>query len=186
NMPSKGSGITDEEKRALEGKYIVWELWDKQNDQVCFLSPSAKVPLRIEAPFISLKDFWPTPRPLWATMTGDSTIPIPDYKYYQDQAEEINDLTRRIGKMTDSLKLVGFYPKGSEATEEIEKALNPGVENKMIGVEAWAAFAEKGGVQSIVFLPLKDVLAAIQGCVELRKQLIQDVYEITGLSDIMR
>lgn len=184
NVPK--SAITEEERKALEGKYTVWEIWDKTGNQVLFISPTAATPLRVEPPFLDLEDFWPCPKPLWSTTTTDSLIPIPDYKYYQDQAEEIDDLTRRIASMTDSLKVVGFYPKGSEATFEIEKALNPGVENKMIGVEAWAAFSERGGVQSIQFLPLKDVIGTIQACVELRKQLIQDVYEITGLSDIMR
>jgi hypothetical protein len=39
---------------------------------------------------------------------------------------------------------------------------------------------------TIVWLPLADVVAAIQALVLLRKQLIDDVYQITGLSDIMR
>ena len=184
NVPK--SGIGEEEKKALEGKYTVWEIWDKAKGNVCFISPTAKVPLEEGPPFLELDGFWPTPRPIWSTTTTDSTIPVPDYKYFQDQAEEIDDLTRRIGALTDGLKLVGFYPKGSEAVTEIENALLPTTENKMIGVESWAAFSEKGGIKSIVFLPIEEVVATIQACVELRRQLIQDVYEITGISDIMR
>lgn len=185
NVPKSGT-ITEEEKKALEGKYTIWELWSKDENTVCFLSPSAKEPLEILRPFLDLASFWPTPRPMFATLTTDSLIPVPDYKYYQDQAEEIDDLTRRIGALTDSLKLVGFYPKGSEASTEIEKALDPTTENRMIGVESWAAFSEKGGIKSIVFLPIEEVAKTITACVELRRQLIQDVYEITGISDIMR
>lgn len=184
NLPR--SGISEQERKTMEGKFSVWEIWDKRRRRVCFITPTATIPLEESDPFLDLDGFWPTPRPIYSTMTTDSLIPVPDYKYYQDQAEEIDDLTRRIAALTDGLKLVGFYPKGSEAATEIENALLPTTENKMIGVEAWAAFSEKGGIKSIVFLPIQEVVETIKACVELRTQLIQDVYQITGISDIMR
>ena len=184
NVPK--SNISEEDRKVNEGKYTVWEIWDKSRKRVCFICPTAKQPLEEGEPFVNLDGFWPCPRPIYSTMTTDSLIPVPDYKYYQDQAEEIDDLTRRIASLTDSLKLVGFYPGGSEASTEIEKALMPGVENRMIKVESWAAFAEKGGVKAIVFLPIQEVVETIKACVELRRELINDVYQITGISDIMR
>lgn len=185
NVPK--TGLTDAEKKALEGKYSVWEIWDKTTAKVYFIAPSAKKPLEVVDPLYQLKDFFPTPMPLYASMTSDSLVPVPDYKFYQDQAEEIDDLTRRIASLTDSLKLVGFYPKGAEdASQAIETALSPHVENKMIGIESWAAFGERGGANAIIFLPIKQVADTITACVELRRQLIEDVYQITGLSDILR
>jgi hypothetical protein len=182
----KNSTMTEDERRALEGKYAIWEIWDKVTQKVYFITPSSEEPLEISEPFLQLTGFWPCPQPIYATMTTDSMIPVPDYKYYQDQAEEIDDLTRRISSLTDSLKVVGFYPRGQEDSAAIESALAPGTENKMIGVESWAAFAEKGGGKAIIFLPIDMVVSVIQACVELRQQLIQDVYQITGISDIMR
>jgi hypothetical protein len=185
NVPKQG--LTDAEKKALEGKYSVWEIWDRTAAKVFFIAPSGKKPLEVADPLYTLKGFWPCPRPLFATLTSDSLIPVPDYRYYQDQAEEIDDLTRRIASLTDSLKLVGFYPKGAEdSTAAIETALSPNVENKMIGIESWAAFGERGGANAIIFLPIKQVADTITACVELRRQLIDDVYQITGLSDILR
>jgi len=182
----KSSTMTEDERRALEGKYAIWEIWDKITQKVYFITPSSDEPLEVSEPFLQLTGFWPCPQPIYATMTTDSMIPVPDYKYYQDQAEEIDDLTRRISSLTDSLKVVGFYPRGAEDSAAIESALAPGTENKMIGVESWAAFAEKGGGKAIIFLPIDMVVSVIQACVELRQQLIQDVYQITGISDIMR
>jgi len=182
----RSSGMTDDERKALEGKYAIWEIWDRTQEKVIFLTPSSDETLEIIDPYLTLTDFWPMPEPIYATMTTDSMVPVPDYQYYQDQAEEIDDLTRRISSLTDSLKVVGFYPRGQEDSAAIEKALEPGVENRMIGVESWAAFAEKGGGKAIIFLPIDMVVAVIQACVELRQQLIQDVYQITGISDIMR
>lgn len=186
NVPKTGTQSEDE-KKALEGKYSVWEIWDKTSRKVIFITSGCKEPLEIVDPFLTLESFWPCPKPLYATLTTDSLIPIPDYKYYQDQAEEIDDLTRRISSLTDSLKVVGFYPRGAEdASTAIERALKPEVENEMIGVESWAAFSEKGGAGGIIFLPIKQVADTIKACVELRRQLIDDVYQITGLSDIQR
>jgi hypothetical protein len=56
----------------------------------------------------------------------------------------------------------------------------------MIPVPSWAAFADKGGAGQIQYLPVKDVAFIIESCVQLRKQLLDDIYQITGLSDIMR
>jgi hypothetical protein len=68
--------------------------------------------------------FFPCPKPAFGTLRPNSLIPIPDYVYYQDQAEEIDDLTDRIANLLDSLKLVGFYPAGpsTEGAEAIEIA----------------------------------------------------------------
>jgi hypothetical protein len=39
---------------------------------------------------------------------------------------------------------------------------------------------------AVLMWPVTDVIVALQGCMEVRRQVIQDVYEITGISDIMR
>ena len=114
---------------------------------------------------------------------------MPDYVYYQDQAEEIDDLTRRIGGLTDALKLTGFYPAGAEGdiSTAIEKALSPGSSNQMIPVPSWAAFVQGGGVKQLIeWLPVDMVVQVLKGCIELRTQMIEDVYQITGISDILR
>jgi hypothetical protein len=174
---------TDAEKQAT-----VYEIWCKSKKMVYWVAKSATMALDVGPPPLDLKDFWPCPKPLFATLTNKHCIPTPDYVYYQDQAEEITRLTKRIDKLTDCLKLVGFYPAGptSEGRAEIERALNANVENKLIPVPSWAAFAEKGGVGQIQYLPIDQVIKVLQACVELRKQLLSDVYQITGLSDIMR
>lgn len=166
----------------------VYELWCKSRGAVYWLARTAKAALEVGEPPLRLKNFWPAPKPVFATLTNESCIPTPDYVYYQDQAEEITRLTRRIDKLTDSLKLVGFYPKGpsGEGANEIERALTPGFENKMVPIPSWAAFAEKGGVNAIVWLPMKDIAFIIEACVKLRQQLLSDVDQITGINDIER
>ena len=54
-------------------------------------------------------------------------------------------------------------------------------------MDSWAAFAERGGVKGLIeWIPLDMVMGALQGCIGARKQLIDDVYQVTGIADIMR
>ena len=65
--------------------------------------------------------------------------------------------------------------------------LTEGVDNQLIPVDTWAAFAEKGGIKGVVdFLPLDVIIVVVEKLFNIRQQLIQDIYQITGLSDIIR
>jgi hypothetical protein len=180
----------DYDLSSVSDKAEIWEIWDRCHEEVLWISKGFKEVLDRGSPYLKLEDFYPCPRPAYGTLTNESLDPIPDYVYYQDQAEEIDRLTARIGALTDALKLVGFYPGGpqGDGAPEIEKALTPGYENRMIAVKSWDAFKQGGGGQGapIVWLPIEQVAEILKGCVELRKQLVDDVNQIYGISDIMR
>jgi len=188
-LDSRVHDQSDEQKTSPADKATVYEIWDKTERKVLWIAKGHPEVLEEGEPYLKLTGFYPSPRPAYGTLTGDSLEPIPDYIFYQDQVEEINQLTARIASLTDSLKLVGFYPAGpnGEGAPEIERAVLPGVENKMIGVKAWAAFKEGGGGGApIVWLPVEQVASIIKECIGLRRELISDIYQITGISDIMR
>ena len=170
-------------------KATLYEIWDKEKFEVCWIAKSYPEILECGAPYLKLDGFFPSPKPAYATLSTDSLIPVPDYVFYQDQAEEIDDLTARIGALTDSLKLVGFYPAGpqGEGSPEVERAVQPGFENRMVAVKSWDSFkAQGGGGTPIVWLPVDVVAKIIEACVKLRKELVDDVFQITGIADIMR
>jgi hypothetical protein len=187
DVPDATSSEKDDDP---DGKTAIWEIWDRKEDEVLWIAQGYDEPLERGSPYLELDGFFPCPPPVFGTLTNDSLIPRPDYVFYQDQVDEIDQLTARIGALTDALKLVGFYPGGpqGEGAPEIERALRPGFENKMIAVQSWAAFKEGGGQGGvpILFLPMEQVGAIIEGCVKLRQQIVEDVYQIVGLSDIMR
>jgi hypothetical protein len=188
-IPIGGDESQDDAGKRPEDKAEIWEIWDKDNRRVLWVCKGMDKPLEEGPPYLKLEGFWPNPRPAYGTLTTDSLEPVPDFVYYQDQVEEIDRLTARIAALTDALKLVGFYPAGpqGEGAPEIERAMTPGFENKMIAVKSWAIFQQGGDKGApIVWLPVEEVGAILKGCVELRKQLIDDVYQIYGLSDIMR
>ncbi len=187
---SKENGFQDEQsvEKGLKPKATVYEIWCKRTQKVHFIAKSASDVLEEGPPPLDFENFWPCPPPVYATVTTDSLIPIPDYVYYQDQAEEIDDLTARIAALQDGLKLVGFYPAGGpgDVSSAMEKALLPTSQNLMIPVSSWSSFSEKGGKNAIEWLPIAQVVEAIRACIELRNQLVQDVYQISGIGDVQR
>ena len=57
----------------------------------------------------------------------------------------------------------------------------------MIPVTNWHSFADKGGIKGVVeYFPLCDIVNTIQTLYAAREQAKQVVYEVTGISDIIR
>lgn len=166
-------------KRAL-----VWEIWDKGSQTAYWVCPGYPRLLDKREDPLGLKGFFPCPRPLLATTTTDSLIPVPDYSEYQDQAIELDELSARISCLTKALKVAGVYD--SSATG-LERLLGEGCENELIPVAGWSAFAANGGMKgSIQFLPLQEIASTLTELYAARDKVKQDLYEITGLSDIIR
>lgn len=164
----------------------VWEIWSKSEDCVVWVTPGVEVVLERCDPYLKLEDFFPCPKPAFGTLQPGSLVPVPDYVYYKDQIEEINELTARIADLSDAVRLKGFYQAGGEIGNAVEAAMKVS-DNKaiLIPVKNWAALGGTSG-DPIIWLPLEMIANTIAGLVDLRRQLIDDVYQITGLSDIMR
>jgi hypothetical protein len=165
-------------------KAQVWEIWDKNTKRVCWVAEGYQKALDcVDDPY-GLDSFWPCPKPLFATQSTDTLVPVPDFVLYQDQADEIDLLTQRINMLVKALKVVGVYDASQTG---VQRMLSEGVDNTLIPVDTWAAFSEKGGIKGVVdFLPLDNVIQALQQCYQARDRAVQVVYEVTGLSDIIR
>lgn len=167
-------------------KAQVYELWDKVSQCAYWVSKSFTERVLDKRPDpLGLKDFFPCPPPLNATTGPDSTIPVPDYVQYQDQAEELDDLTQRIGGLQKALRMVGVY--AGEENVTLQNLFTPGNENTLIPVDAYDLFKDKGGIKGLIeWVPIDMVIQCLRGCYEARAQVISDIYQITGLSDIIR
>lgn len=183
-----GQHSSDNDYRETDSKARVWEVWCKSSEQVYYVTEGIDTILDQSAPFIDVKGFYPCPRPAYSTLQPDTLLPVPDFVYYRDQVDEINTLTARIAALTESLRLKGFYAGGtSEIGEAIETAMKQ-TDNRSVLIPVSNLAALGGGAlkDSIVWLPVVEVASVIRELIAQRKQLIEDVYEITGLSDIMR
>ena len=177
---------TGEIERKLKAK--VWEIWCKSKNRVYWVTEGVDVFLDEGAPHLTLEGFYPCPRPVYATVERGSLIPVPDFLFYKDQLEEINEYTARISALSESLRLKGFYPGGAgELSDAIEAAMKRQDDNQiLIPVSNWALLGNGQAKDMLVWIPIDMVATTITELVALRKEVIQDVYQIMGLSDIMR
>ena len=184
----KDNAEDTDEKYKREKKAAVWEIWSKDKGVVVWVTEGVEEVLDIQRPFLDLERFFPCPRPAYGTTQRSSLVPVPDFLYYKDQLEEINELTARISALSGALRMKGFYGAGQEdLSSVIEKAIRD-VSNSaiLVPVPNMAAMGGAALKDSIVWLPVNEVAQTIQALIALRKEIISDVYEITGLSDIMR
>lgn len=166
----------------------IWELWCRSQNKVVWVGEGSEKVLDEGEPHLKLEGFFPCPAPAYATVQRGSLVPVPDMVFYKDQLEEINELTARIHALSEAIKVRAFYPSGAgDISAAIEAAIKSNDDTAiMIGVPNWATMGSGGVKDMLVWLPVEMIAKTVSELVELRRQLIDDVYQITGLSDIMR
>jgi hypothetical protein len=162
----------------------IWEVWDKQKRKIYWFCEGYDKILDEKDDFLQLEGFFPEPPPMMSNVTTAKYVAKSDYMMAADLYNEINIMQNRIQMLTEACKCVGVYDK---ANDGIQRLMNEGVENQLIPVDNWAAFAEKGGLKGVVdWMPIEAVANVIA---ILRQQLemnINQLYQVTGLSDILR
>jgi hypothetical protein len=133
---------------------------------------------------LELEFFWPTPRPLYANPSNNTLIPVPDFIQYQDQAIQVDELTQRIAMLTKACKMCGVY---NAAAKSIQRIFNESVENELIPVDDWSAFAEKGGVEgNWSLMPVQVIKDVINELMMVKQKQIEEMDRLTGINDILR
>ena len=133
---------------------------------------------------VKIKWVFPMPKTFVCHNHKRQPNPAPDYVQYQDQAMELDQLTGRIGNLVKALRVAGVYDASAPA---LQRLLSEDTENVLIPVEQWAVFGEKGGLKGVMdFLPIKEIGETLIGLYEARDRTKQELYEVTGISDIIR
>ena len=162
----------------------ICELWDKESGKVYWFSKNSRNIIDERDDPLGLEGFFPCSIPLYSTLTSDSLIPIPDYVLYQDQATELDIIADRIDGLIKALRVRGVYDASQPA---LQRLLTEGDNNTLIPVDKWMAFSEKGGLQgSIQLLPIEVIAQTLINLYEAHKNVTGQIYEITGISDIIR
>lgn len=161
----------------------VWEVWDKETKTRIWIVNGFDKVLRKDADPYRLQKFFPVAKPLLAVTTNDTLIPTPEFHVYKDQADSLDEIENRIDRLTRALRRRGVY---DETFKEL-KRLAKGGDNEFIPVKSYAEFAQKGGLAKAFeaedIAPIAKVLAELHQQRDLR---VQTIYEVTGISDILR
>lgn len=164
-------------------KACIWEVWHKTDKTVYWLSEVDGL-IESQNDPLGLRGFFPCPRPAYGVLTTEQLVPIPDGAMIQDHLNLIDNLTTRMDLIVDAIKVVGCYDAN---VPELQKMMTSTAENSLTPVKNWATFAEKNGIRGhIDFMELQPLIQALQVLADARRVAIQDVYEITGISDILR
>lgn len=161
----------------------VYRIWDKSGKRIIYLSQEVKDRfLRVDEDVLKIEGFYPFAKPVFATLANDGLIPTPDYSEIKCQLDELDGVNARMKLTMQALKVSGAY---DGAFPELANLLDKDV--TLIQVSDFEKIREKGGIEGFVgFMPIGQYIDALAALAERRAQLMQAIYEITGVSDIMR
>lgn len=179
-------GRKDDEDVGERRTTLIYQIWDKAGGKkVRYISATYKDDeLKVEEDPLGLTGFFNTPRPLMFIEKSSTLTPTAPYQMYKSQADELNRLTRRIKRITEAIKARGLYD--SSISGDLEKLMMAD-DNALVPAEVASSLAtEKGFQNAIWFLPLEVLIAVLQQLYQARESCKQTIYEITGISDIIR
>lgn len=164
---------------------LVYEIWKKKGRKVCFFSDCyLDGYLKEEDDPLDLSGFYPTPRPLaFLTKTNDLT-PSALYLLYENQAKELNRISNRINRVVEAIKVRAAYDGSlGDTLNDLLKA----DDNTMTPTDNASNIALAGGLDKYIwFMPLDMLAAVLKQLYAARQECKQIIYEVTGLSDIIR
>ena len=163
----------------------VYQIWHKETKKVIFVSSDYKGGyLKEDTDPLGLTGFFNMPKPIMFLEQSNSLMPVALYTLYENQAKELNRLTIRIQKVVESIKARGIYD--SELGDDIAKIMEES-DNALVPADKSSSLAaEKGLNNAIWFMPIKELMDVLVQLYTARNQCKQIIYEITGISDIMR
>lgn len=164
----------------------VYQIWDKAGGRkIIYVSDSYKdALLKEEEDPLGLTGFFNTPRPLMFIEKTCTLTPTAPYKMYKSQADELNRLTRRIKRITEAIKARGLYD--ASLGGDLKNLMRED-DNALVPAEVGSSLAtEKGFQNAIWMLPIEQLIVVLQQLYQARESCKQTIYEITGISDIIR
>jgi hypothetical protein len=180
NAQSKRDDDTDETRNVAR----VYEIWDKDGGRkVRFVAPSYHDGyLKEDEDPLDLTGFFPMPEPLRFLRKSNDQMPVALYCLYENQAKELNRITTRINKIVEAIKVRGVYAgTGNEIEELLKKD-----DNTLVPAGDSAAVFDGSLDKMIWLMPIEKLIVVIQQLYIAREGCKRVIYEITGISDILR
>ena len=163
----------------------VWEFWDKRKKKVYKIAEGYENFLEdpLDDP-LTLRGFFPCPKPLYMVKTTSNLEPIAEYKMYEDRANAVYRLTQRIDFLIEWAKVSGWYD--GELAAEVSRVIKS-PEGGIKAVDNFQRFRDMGGSRGVIeWFPIEQFVNAVMILSQERDQEKQLIYEIVGITDIMR
>ena len=166
-----------------DSDHAIYEVWDKRKMQVLFVHDDGRILKRITDP-LGLTGFFPTSRPVQPIELVGRLMPVTPFSIYKRLADELDVVTKRIRVLTAAMKIKGGV-LGGIATDL--KALAEADDNELVTLSELEALAQTAGLdKGIVWWPVDKFYPVLAELFKNRDLTKQAIYEITGISDIVR
>lgn len=164
----------------------VWEVWNKPTKERLYVARGYREVLKADEDPLGLTGFFPCPQPLYSVTTTDRLIPEPEFLLYQDQARELDSVSNRISKLIEQLRWRGVYDAAIPEADILKNIASAG-DGEFLPHQNFQAIRDKGGIDAAFgFMPIDRIITVVRELYAQRAQMIQTIYEITGISDIVR
>lgn len=162
----------------------VYQIWDKTTRKVCYVSEQYKDGYlkELDDP-MQLTGFFNMPKPIMFLAKND-LIPVALYELYETQAKELNNMTRRINLLIDAIKARGVYD--GSLGDDIKRMLDAD-DNELVAADTASSLAVEKGFQNAIWMwPVEQLITVLRELLNARESCKATIYEITGISDILR
>jgi hypothetical protein len=165
----------------------VWEIWDKAKRRRVYVAEDYDTVLKADDDPYRLQHFFPCPDPLYSVSTTSTLVPVPEFCQYQDQANQLDDVSTRLSVMIDGLKRRGVYDAGVDGSDGQLGQLAFAGDNEFLPMRGFAGLMEKGGLKAVFQTEdITPTVGVIEGLYRQASALVEAIYQTTGISDVMR
>lgn len=182
--PKKPGEQVNETQKVAE----FWEVWDKIGQRVFFIQEEAQQLIFPKdnpegEPPIDFSDFFPIPCPLYIIENTGSLLPLIPFHQYENQANQLDKISRRIDKITDGMRLRAMYDAGLFG--ELQDLMQTD-DNEFIPIQNAQGWRDGGLDKAISWFPTEKAATLLEALYEARSQQKAIIDEITGIADIVR
>jgi len=162
----------------------IFQIWDKSDKKIKYISSQYKDDfLREDDDPLELTGFFNCPEPIQFVEKSNDMLPTALYTIYKNQARELNRIQDRINRVIEAIKVRGAY--NGALGEEIERIFKE-EDNALVPTDKAAMLTEGGLDKNIWMIPIAELVSVAQQLMQARESAKRVIYEVTGISDIIR
>lgn len=179
-------GNSEDRNQGERKTALIYQIWDKDGGRKIRYVSSQHMHdyLKVVDDPLELTGFYNFPKPLTFVEKSNDMMPTAMYCLYERQAEELNEITRRIRRIVQAIKARGIYDSGLGG--DIQNLMEAD-DNALVPSDNSASLAAEKGLQNAIwFMPIEQLVAVLMQLFQAREQCKRVIYEITGISDIIR
>ncbi len=180
---SQGAETTVAEEDESKDGVAFWKIWCKDSRKVKFVREhDGRMLKEVEDP-LGLQGFFPCPEPVQPITVTGKMRPVCPFTVYKKLADELDTITKRINSIMKGLKVKGAFAGGGADLAQFASA----GDNELVALSDLEALAQTGGIdKAIMWWPVEKAIQVLKELYAQRETVKSSIYEITGISDIVR